>query len=96
MALVDKANENTIEHYQRLEAMLGDRLFVLAEETLEEYLDESLYKRCNIPMHGDARKRFGKTDIAKSIADELNKEDLPLLQIIVDAVKKALHPTLSL
>ena len=81
--------------------MLGDRLFVLPEASLEEYVPEALYKRAGLvksevltDMEGLKADRPAlatkKADTAKALAAARGNEDLIHIDIIRQAVQKAI------
>lgn len=100
VSLIDKPLKTSDSHYTELKRILEDRLFVLNQYSLEEYLPDDLYVKCNRNKQADIEELrrlkddFGKlsalkTQISNAIADILTVEDIGKIQIIADAIDKA-------
>ncbi len=100
VALIDKPRKTSDYHYKQLKKVLKDRLFLLDQYSLEEYLPEFLYEKCNRNKQADieALKKAKddpeqlsalKTQISNAIAGILTGEDITHIQIIADAIDKA-------
>ena len=100
VALIDKPRKTSDYHYKQLKKVLQDRLLVLDQYSLEEYLPEYLYEKCNRNKQADleALKKTKddldqlnalKTQISSAIAGILTVEDIENIQIIADAVDTA-------
>lgn len=103
VVLIDKANEDTRLTVDMIKQEIGDRLFTLPTESLEEYIDESLYIRAERDKNLDIQKLEEykeskdyvkeselKKEISEEIAKILVKEDLNFFQEITTAISKAM------
>jgi hypothetical protein len=83
-----------------LRRVLGDRLFVLNEPSIEEYLPQGVYAKAGRNKADDVERMRRlrndypqlmafKKDLSERIAAHLAAEDLESLRIIVSAVQKA-------
>lgn len=97
VALIDNCSNKNKE---KLNKYLTDRLFTLSENSIEEYIPESIYLKANRDKKEDIKKiealknnyselKKIKSNISESIAAILDDTDLEQLTIIVDALKKA-------
>jgi len=103
VALVDEpANGAQRNRVNDLRKRMPERLFVLSERSLEEYLPEHLYKRAKLVKAAELARlkrqsrdhvalRESKTSIARAIARVLRKRDLGGIPIIRDAVAKSIE-----
>ena len=100
VALIDKPHQPSNYHYNQLKRVLEDRLFILDQYSLEEYLPEYLYEKCSRNKQADIEElklikddfvqlSALKTQISNEISDILTVEDIENIQIIADAIDKA-------
>lgn len=99
VALIDKPNKQGQQAYEKLHTVLSDRLFELSKSSLEEFFPEELYIRCGRVKAEELReiakakdhleKKRLKTDLAKTIANTLTRDDLPTFKIFADALDRA-------
>jgi hypothetical protein len=102
VALVDAPREQDVEKVGSIREQLGERLYVLPQSSLEEYLPDELYSKAGrdkdqdleqiarLREQGDAAAvhRFKRT-VSEQIASVLTEEDLPSIGEIRDAVAAA-------
>jgi len=102
VVLVDQPNAQIQPTVEMLRHNIGDRLFELPNESLEEFLPEDLYTRVGRDRDADIARivasrgdynalRVVKAEISEQIAAGLTETDLPRLQPITDSINKALE-----
>lgn len=102
VVLVDKPNAQIKPIVDDFKKELGDRLFELPDESLEEYLSEELYKRAGRDKQSDVARiaqirtdyqqlKVLKAEISTQIAGVLNETDLASLSPLTDVINKALE-----
>jgi|SRR5882672_7391095 len=102
VCLIDGESERSGEIVAELSKDLGNRLIVLDQPSLEEYLPESLYGLAgrdrvsdlraldSAKQDGDHRKEVDlKTQISSQVAAQLTREHLGQLDLFVRAVRRA-------
>lgn len=102
VVLVDKPNAQIQSVVNEIKKTIGNRLFELPEESLEEYLPEDLYKRAGRDKQADIvritqiRANYQelkklKTEISNQILAVINESDITRLEVLTDSIKKALY-----
>lgn len=102
VALVDQADPSEKTQLDGLQEILGDRLVILPDGSIEEYLPDDLYARAGRNKTADLAeiqklRRAGdhkglgdlKRQLSNGIADILTIDDLERLPVLRDAVSKA-------
>jgi predicted ATP-dependent endonuclease of OLD family len=104
VALVDSPASADSEKVEDLKKRLEDRLFVLPEPSLEEYLPAALFEKAGRDKNQDIEEinRLKKTGdfaeigrfkraISEQVASMLDVEDLPAIEILQNAVARAVE-----
>lgn len=101
VALIDQPRDPESANIERLRETLQDRLFVLDQPTIEEYVPESIYTRAERSKEDDraqlealAGNRLKlallKREISNALADAIEENDFDSIPIIVEAARRAI------
>ena len=101
VALIDLPPAPNPPAVGELQRVLGDRLFILDQPSIEEYIPEEIYMRIgrdksdDIQQIAKLKSKYHelitfKKELSQQIAAQLTGDDLARLGIVVSAVRKAI------
>jgi hypothetical protein len=104
VALIDKPHEPNSPNVQKLRSDLEDRLYVLDQPSIEEYMPGAIYKRANRSRKDDLAAleqlrsdRAARDELKRAISSEpaavLSEQDFKSMPIVVDAARRAIEET---
>jgi energy-coupling factor transporter ATP-binding protein EcfA2 len=105
VALIDKPHDPDSPNLLKLQNDLKDRLYVLDQPSIEEYMPLAIYERANRSREDDLAElerlrrsnRLGRDELKRAISSELaaalSEEDLKAIPIVVDAARRAVEET---
>jgi hypothetical protein len=101
VAIIDKPNDPNAVNVQKLRADLVDRLYVLEEPSIEEYMPAAIYEKAERVKTADLAAidalrsdlpalRAFKREVSVALAEVLTEDDFASIPTLVEAAKRAL------